>query len=145
MAGHQKIIFEIEQDADGYPPVGAEGVWTREQGENRFVVDNIPFFATQATMGDVIEAVTDGEVLRYTATIEHTGNSLIRVHPYEGTNPAEVRKALEDMGCATEWLAEYALIAVNVPPSVKLTAVQEILARGAAEGKWDYEEPLLRQ
>jgi hypothetical protein len=145
MDQRKKIIFPLEPDDDGYPPVGAERVWTREVAEGQFVIDNIPFFATQATLDDVVEAHENEGVLEYTATLRRSGNSLIRVIYYKGTDPADVRRQLEALGCTTELCGAFAIIAVNVPPNVKPDDVQTLLRHGFEEEKWDYEEPLLMQ
>lgn len=142
---HRRIFFALEQDEDGYPPVGEESVWGREEGEGLFVIENIPFFAREATIGDVVKAEEDDGVLRYKATVRHSGNSLIRVLYYEGTDPKEAQEELERLGCETELLPDFRLIAVNVPPDVSLLAVQALLQRNSKEGKWGYEEPLLDQ
>jgi hypothetical protein len=141
----KKIFFQLEQDDDGYPPVTVESVWAEEASPGQFVLDNIPFFITQATLGDVVEAAMDDGVLTYKATVQHKGNSLVRVHYYKETEPSHVREHLENLGCSTEMLSTYSLIAVNIPADVKLDAVQAFLQEGAHEGKWDYEEPLLMQ
>jgi len=142
--GYRRIFFALEHDSDGYPPVGVETVWAKEEsGTDRFVIDNIPFFATQATLGDVVGVASREGQVWYESTLEHSGNSLIRVLCHKGTDPAEVRQSLEHLGCATEWAAAYSLVAVSVPPNVRLAAVQDVLQRGEVEEKWGYEEPLL--
>jgi len=39
-----KVYFDLEKDADGYPPVNSESMWAVPMGEFRFRIDNIPFF-----------------------------------------------------------------------------------------------------
>jgi hypothetical protein len=140
-----KIVFSLQQDEDGYPPVAKETVWARENADGHYVIDNIPFFTREATLGDVVQAVRRDGRLHYASTVGDAGNSLLRVVPYKGTDPDEIRRHLEGLGCSVEKAGVFDLISVNVPPTVKLTDVQSMLARGAAEEKWGYEEPLLRQ
>lgn len=40
-----KILFELEQDEDGYPPASTETLWASRAGDGLFKIDNIPFFA----------------------------------------------------------------------------------------------------
>jgi hypothetical protein len=145
MTALKKVVFQLEQDEDGYPPVTIESVWAREEADGRFVLDNIPFFATQATLGDLVDVAFEGGEARYVATVRHSGNSLIRVLCARGSDPADVRAGLAALGCSTEWLAAYSIVAVNVPPEVSLSEAQKFLNRGAESGKWEYEEPLLMQ
>jgi hypothetical protein len=55
------------------------------------------------------------------------------------------RTALAALGCSTEWDEPHKLVAVNVPITARLVAVEEYLKTQAATGKLDYEEPILRQ
>jgi len=142
---HSKIVFRLEQDADGYPPVAYEGIWAIYQEGSRYLIDNIPFFTREATVGDSVEANNrDGELI-YVRTLTQSGNSLIRIVYYEGTDPAILRKDLEHIGCSTEWDGDHQLIAINVPPEVMLNDIQEFLQTGFDQDRWDYEEVILRQ
>lgn len=142
---HLKIIFKLDQDEDGYPPAGYEGVWARHEGENRFKIDNIPFFTREATTDDIVEAAEENGQLYYRATIKRSENSLLRVAYFEGTDPVALRENLKALGCSTEWDENHHLISVNVPPEVRLADVQAFLQRGSEQQYWDYEEPILRQ
>lgn len=142
---HQKIIFRLEQDEEGYPPVGVESVWAIEADDGDFIIDNIPFFTRQATLGDVVEVKRMGEELLYISTRERSGNSLLRVVFFEGHDPSKLRSDLAKLGCSTEQSHLRSLIAVNVPPTVQIDEVRTLLDEGCSNGCWDYEEPILRQ
>jgi len=60
---HKTILFELEQDEDGYPPAELEGVWAIEFADGGYKIDNIPFFTRQATLGDIVEARPVGDEL----------------------------------------------------------------------------------
>src|SRR5262245_55766000 len=113
---HQKIFFSLEQDEAGYPPVGVESVWAIETNDGDFIIDNIPFFTCQATLGDVVEVERIDEELRYVSTRKRSGNSLLRVVFFEGHDPSRLRSDLTKLGCSTELSHLQSLIAVNVPP-----------------------------
>ncbi len=40
-----KIVFELQQDEDGYPPVTRESLWATPTDGGLYRLDNIPFFA----------------------------------------------------------------------------------------------------
>lgn len=142
----RKIWFELQQDEDGYPPVGTETVWAIHRGENQYEIDNIPFFEKEATLGDVVETVEDSDgLLSYKAMVKRSGNSLIRVVYYDTTDPGQLLKGLKDLGCLTELDKPHHLIAVNVSPEVELESIQAFLRRGLEQGLWGYEEPILMQ
>ena len=140
----KKITFILKQDEDGYPPVVAEGVWAEHLADDRYEIDNIPFFARDATLGDVVRAsIVDGE-LRYLETLARAKNSLLRVVYFEGVDPATLRQRIGATGCLTEHDAAHALIAVSVPLSVELSEVYAALEPEYTNGKLDYEEAILR-
>lgn len=139
-----KIIFRLHQDADGYPPVAYEGIWAEPDNHGHYIIDNIPFFTHDATLGDVVQADSyDGE-LWFTRLIEATPSSLIRVVYYSDAVLTQIRSTLHDLGCETEWDAIHHLIAVHIPTAVSLTDVQAFLAKGFQAEEWDYEEAILR-
>lgn len=140
----KKVVFRLEQDADGYPPATTESVWANEVGEGRYQLDNIPFFTREATLGDVVHARSEDGELVFAGIARRSSNSLIRVVYFDPTDPQDVRDELEKLGCATEWMEDFDLIAVNVPDSVPLADVQKALEAGSTAGRWDYEEAILR-
>jgi hypothetical protein len=145
IAMHNRIIFEIEQDEDGYPGVGAETVWATSVGENTYKIDNIPFFVRDATLGDIIEATEINGVLAFKHTLSRSGNSLIRVHYAAEVDPQSIRDELTNLGCSSEWHNHDRLIAINVPPNVPLAKVQAFLRQGFEQERFDYEEAILMQ
>lgn len=142
---HQKVLFRLERDEEGYPPADIEGVWAEELGDGGFVIDNIPFFASQATLGDVVEVQEIGNELFYSSTRQCSDNSLLRVIFFDGRDPLSLRSELQKLGCSTEQSHLRSLIAVNVPPTVEISNVMAILSEGYSKGYWDYEEAILRQ
>ncbi len=141
----RKIAFPLVQDQDGHPPVTAESVWASEAPNGYYKLDNIPFFETEATLDDIIEVSEQDGELTFSRMIRESNNSLVRVVYFEGTNPRLVREEVERLGCSTEWMEQFSLIAINVPSGVSLAEVQDLLAEGATKERWDYEEPILRQ
>ncbi|MCI0358766.1 MAG: DUF4265 domain-containing protein [Planctomycetaceae bacterium] len=141
----QKVLFRLERDAEGFPPADVEGVWADEAGEGKFVLDNIPFFARQATLGDVVSVNRIGDELFYDSTEQPSGNSLVRVVMFGGRDPQELRSRLRAIGCSSELSHLPSLFAVNVPPSVDIGQVRALLDEGSALDQWDYEEAILRK
>ncbi|MDP9172414.1 MAG: DUF4265 domain-containing protein [Planctomycetota bacterium] len=142
---HKKILFRLAKDKDGYPPVDVEGVWAEEIGDNAFVVDNIPFFTRHVALGDVVQTQQiDGETF-YKSTAKPSDNSLAWVVFFDHHDPAVLRSELSKLGCSTELSHIPSLVAVNIPSSVKIDRVRQVLDGGVAQGFWDYEEPIVRQ
>jgi hypothetical protein len=141
-----KVHFRLTQDADGYPPVAVESVWaqpTTSAGE--YVLDNIPFFASEATIGDVVLVREQGGDLWFDEVVRDSNNSLVRVVFFDHSCVQDVNQRLIDLGCSTEYIKVHNLLAVSIPDRVSLQDVQAYLQSEAGAGRLDYEEPILRQ
>lgn len=144
MAEHQKIIFELEQDEDGYPPATKEGVWAMPLPNGHFVIDNIPFFASGVSAEDEVEVErVDGE-LRFNKVLKPSGISTFRLILSDPeTNPI-VRAELEALGCKSEYNQHIGLIAVEVPASTSIHPFLDYIVEAKEKGLLDFEEGALR-
>ena len=146
MSEHVRVHFPLHQDEDGYPPVAVETLWAiPTEQHHEYTIDNIPFFATQATSGDVIRANEVDNQLWFDDLIKPSGNSLLRAVFFDSSKVQEVREHLIRMGCSSEWDKNHSLIAIRVPLTANLASVQGYLGEQASAGYLDYEEPILRQ
>lgn len=141
-----KVHFRLVQDEDGYPPVAVETLWA-ERGANagEYVIDNIPFFARDATIGDTVLVREEEGNHWFERLVRRSQNSLIRVVLFDETCLERVSAHLVAQGCLTEYLRDHSLLAVSIPVTVKLADVQRYLQVEASTGNIDYEEPILRQ
>jgi hypothetical protein len=147
MPSNAKIHFELQQDSDGHPPVGVESVWAHSGiEENQYVIDNTPFFAYEATLGDIVKVTaSDDGLLWFAALVEASTNSLVRVVFFDRGATEDVTEALLRSGCIVERMLEYNIIAASIPASISLEAVRAYLDAAAADGIIDYEEAIMRQ
>lgn len=146
---HVKIIVPLEQDEDGYPPVGSERLWALHVGEGRYQIDNIPFFARDLAWGDVVSAVpeegAEEGVLRYDQVLQSSGHSTFRILVHDETQMSELCGLMERLGCDTERSHLPRLVAIDIPPSVPLAAVRQALSPGVSQERWAYEESCIGQ
>jgi hypothetical protein len=142
---HVKVLFQLEQDADGYPPASVESLWALPKGEGLFQVDNIPFFATGVAVGDIVSAFQEEGAFRFQEVVHASGHSTLRVAISEATDVPAVRALFEQKGCSVEQSHLPRLIAVDVPPSVPLGSLRPVLVAGQEQGRWDYEEACLAE
>lgn len=146
---HVKIIVPLEQDEDGYPPAGSERLWAIRAGEGRYQIDNIPFFARDLALGDIVSAVpeegADEGILRYHQVLEPSGHSTFRILVNDESQVPEVCGLLEQLGCGTERSHLPRLVAIDIPPEVSLSAVRDALAQGVSQERWEYEEACLER
>ncbi|MCI0671616.1 MAG: DUF4265 domain-containing protein, partial [Myxococcaceae bacterium] len=140
------VHFRLTQDEDGYPPVAVESVWAQPGANVReFVIDNVPFFTREATLGDTVSIREEEGHRWFEAVLHPSRNSLVRIVFFDRTCVDRVSAHLTGLGCSTEYLREHNLLAVSIPESVRLRDVQDYLQSEAAQGTLDYEEPILRQ
>lgn len=141
-----KVHFRLVRDEDGYPPAAVESLWAAPATEpNEYVIDNIPFFARNATIGDTVRVREEEGHQWFESVVLRSLNSLIRVVFFDRTCIERVGERLVALGCSIEYSKDHNLMAVNIPHSVKLTDVQAYLKTEADTGSIDFEEPILRQ
>jgi hypothetical protein len=144
-----KLIIPLEQDEDGYPPAGSERLWALQVEEGRYKIDNIPFFARDLALGDIVSAIpeegAEEGVLRYQQVLQPSGHSTFRILVNDESEVPEVCRLLEQLGCGTERSHLPRLVAIDIPPSVPLEAVREALAPGHSQERWEHEESCLGQ
>lgn len=140
-----KVIFELEQDADGYPPVGSEALWACEREEGIFELDNIPFFARQVSSGDLVRATRNewGEWI-FTEIVKPSGNSTFRLCIYDESRVQKVRDDLRALGCPSELANIPKLIAVEVPAESPIDPFLNYIVTGREKGEFEYQEAALR-
>jgi hypothetical protein len=145
MPNMRKLNFSIEQDMDGYPPVNVESLWVKLLSNHLVEVDNIPFFTSEATVGDVVATHEDENGnLWFKKIYRKSNHSLIRIVFFNRDSTENVISQLIAMGCSTERMQEYNIVAVDVPSSVSIKIVQDFLNVQSANGCIDYEEALIR-
>lgn len=140
---HVKIMVALEQDEEGYPPATTESLWALDVGEGLYQIDNIPFFATDLAVEDIISARLEHGALQYVELARPSGHSTLRVIVYDASEMPMVRAFFEHMGCSTELSHLPRLVAIDVPPSVSLEPLRQVLAMGREQDRWDYEEACL--
>jgi hypothetical protein len=140
----KKISFELEQDADGYPPDRWESLWASEEGPGLYRVDNIPFYAKGISSGDVVTALPNDGRLQFERVVRPSGNSVFRLYVSDVSDMQATRDNFRDLGCESELHSNPKFVAVEVPSAVTADPVDELLEAGAKSGRWEYEWGVLR-
>ena len=144
-ADHEKILFRLNKDSDGYPPFEVEGLWAKRESDGRLVLDSIPFYAVGVGPGDEISIVAsaDGN-LWFESLIKSSGVSVFRIHAKDDATVLRVRSKLLDLGCPSEVDAQMGIVAFEVPADKEINSVLEFLMSGQEKEEFDFEEALLR-
>ncbi len=140
-----KVAFELPSDGDGWPPVGVETVWAVRRDDGCVELDNIPLFARGFAAGDVVRVESDEDGLFWVKdAVTCSDNCTIRLVPLgEGDSKEKRRIVLETfarLGVEGEGLNRFNLVALNVPASVDVRAVKQLVVQGAEDGRWHCEE-----
>jgi Domain of unknown function (DUF4265) len=97
-----KVLFRVAED-DGSANV--ETLWGYDLGDDRYRLDNSPFYAYSVSVGDVVLAPVDPDEGRptYQKVLEKSGNRTVRVildPPLaNGNSSDEVVQELLSLGC----------------------------------------------
>lgn len=138
-----KIVFELEQDEDGWPPAGAESVWAVDLGQDLYRISNIPFFVPLLSMEDIIIAKKEEDnILYYQKTYKHSDHSTLRIMCKDTEQRINFITTIKNEGCEVESIKEYpSLLTIDVPPSSNYTKILKIIKKEVD----DYEESCISE
>ena len=144
-AGKVKMLFRLEPDNDGYPPVSVEGLWVRPLTSGNVVLDNIPFYARGIAPGDELRVSTNaaGESW-FESLVKSGGESVFRIHASNEREAAAIREELLELGTPSEVDIKTRLIALEIPLAADIRPVLNYLIVGQESNRFDFEEGALR-
>ncbi len=140
MSDRWKLRFPFENSEGGEE---IETMWTIKRNEG-YEIDNIPFYAKEIALGDVVAARTDAEgALWYTELVQPGGHSTLQLWFARQEDVEAVRAALHQRGCSSEMSDLPRLVAVDVPPHVPYESIKALLNQGEQAGQFEYQEACL--
>lgn len=139
---YEKIFFKLKKDSTGYPPDDWETLWAYELDNGSYSIDSIPFFVRGIAWKDEISIQKIADEYHFDKLINPSGHSVLRVI-VDPINAQEVRDMLQKLGCDTEQSHLPNLFSVDVPPTISLKHILELLKTGEDAGRWEYEEACL--
>lgn len=141
---HQRILFRLQKDEDGYPPHAWESLWGIKLTDGQFQIDNTPFFVKGISLEDIVLAEYQEKAAEwhFQHIIHRSQNSVMRIIVFDVAEVAAVREGLQSLGCTTEAMKR--LLAVTIPASVAIGDVDNFLQPGIAQGRWECEDASIR-
>jgi hypothetical protein len=136
-----KVLFRIP-NGDGSDEV--ETMWACDLGEDRYRLDNCPFYAYGVSLHDIVYAPLDPteEFPTFRSVVSKSGNRTIRVifdPPLAAGNESERKLGeLRALGCDCE-RATSSYVVLNIPPSIDLAGVADNLIRLGLT--WEHADP----
>ena len=140
------VVFALEVDEDGWPPVTGERVWATHLGGDTYRIENAPWFVRDLAVDDVVEAIAPdaGSQPVFVRLLERSDHVTIRlVVLREGPLEGDLARAVQpfvDLGAWAEGDPGHAMLALDIEPTLPLAELQRMLVRGEQDGSWAYEE-----
>jgi hypothetical protein len=136
-----KVLFRVP-NAEGGATV--ETLWAIPLGDDRYKLDNSPFYAYGVSWQDTVFAPFDAQegLPTFQSVVAKSGNRTIRVifdPPVSPGNASDhVLQGLVALGCSYEG-ANPKYMSVNIPTGVELSDVRSHFAQHSAQ--WEYADP----
>jgi len=139
-----EVHVDLEVDDSGYPPVSSEFLWCIPATHGSYIVDNIPFYAREISMGDEVAADVSKGRLAFRCVLKPSANSTIRILVKRKEAQERITSRLQEFGCNTEAMEGMPLIAVSLPPNSQLQRALAYIDEEADLGTVAIEESAVR-
>lgn len=144
MTQHVKILFRLEPDEDGFPPISVESLNAIPVSRSEFRLENAPFFVRDISYGCLVRAnpselKNSYEFQSVSAGSEFTSISIILLDP----NVDDVlMKLLKPRDCVIEYgkFGELRMLAAAIPPSGNYPEVRDRLTTLEEQGMLSFAE-----
>lgn len=133
-----KILLTYKDDEDNFH---IESVWTTKEG-NYYRIKNIPFFAPNIALDDLVSVNEEDGVLYFEELIEPSGHSTIQMVLFESENVNIIGKQLEEGGCTWEGSHVPTIISIDIPKEVDYVPIKAVLEQ-YNDSLWSYKEACL--
>ena len=142
-----KIVFPLEVDEDGFPPIASEALNARRESRG-FVLENTPFFATGVALGDRVEGTPVHGVsnkFTFTQVIESSTSKAISIIFLDIGAKESIYQDLKQRSCYCEYGefgkgGELQMLAVSVPESCDYDSIARYLDEHEAQDRLSYAE-----
>jgi len=136
-----KIVL-VYKDVEG--EIAEETVWAKPVGNN-YKIDNIPFYAPNLALNDIISVENDDGTLYFDDLVKPSGHSTIQIIFFKETEIKRVLKNIEKMGCKWEGMENKPYFSVDIPPSIEYGQVRSILDIEFNNKNLDFKEACLSE
>ena len=134
---------KLHIDLPNHWATGGESLWAEPLGGDRYRLDNVPFYAYDLNLGDVVEARAASPDLKPSVlrVLERSGHRTVRVFFAEAVSDEarlDYLRSLADLHVSFE-RATARYVALDLEPGADMDAVRARLDRAQAEGILEYE------
>ena len=143
-SGLVKVIFELEIEEDGFPPIGTESLNAVRISEDSARLDNTPFFAGSVALGDVARCAKTSRpgIYRYEELLIAGGSKAISVIILDQDCKESISRFLDAHGCFHEYgdFGRFRMFAVEVDSSTDYGPISKYLDEQEKNGRISYAE-----
>lgn len=143
MSDSIRIKFELVPDGDGYPPIGVETLNASRLEENKFRLENTPFFVSGVAYGDIVEArqsLSGG--YEFVQCLDESGFKSISIILLSESLDENLMDILRGCNAVIEYgeFNSMRMVAVSVPESFDYSHFRVLLNNFESEGLISYAE-----
>ncbi len=138
-----KILFRVPCD-DGTDDANVETLWAWNLGNDKYKLDNLPYYAYSVSCGDIVYAPFDSDegFPTFKNVVEKSGNKTIRlffeVAHEDGNETANTILDIVALGCGYEG-ANRKYFCINIPPQSDFDAIADYLIKN--EVQFEFADP----
>ena len=136
-----KIVL-VYKDVEG--EIAEETVWANPEGKN-YKIDNIPFYAPNLALNDIISVENDNGTLYFDDLVKSSGHSTIQIIFFKQEEIERALSAIEKMGCKWEGMKDQPYFAIDVPPDVNYRKIRQFLDEELNSKILDFKEACLSE
>ena len=136
-------LTKVHIDLPNHWGTGGESLWARAMGGDRYRIENIPFYAYDLNLGDIVEARAAAPDLKpeVARIVERSGHQTLRVFFAEAVADGArltYLQSLADLQVSFE-RATGRYVALDLKPGVETERVRARLDRAQEDGILEYE------
>src|SRR5258708_1121392 len=142
--GWIEIWFRIEKDGKGYSEKKSwEGLWGAPESREVYRIESVPFYLKNVSRGDKV-SVRKRDFVEFNEVVGRGGHSTYRLllREKDQTCCEVATRELESMGLFVEEEHGF-FLAVDVPPEVDQTMIDEYLCNQSDSGRWEMQDGYL--
>lgn len=120
--------------------IDEEAIWVKPVGEY-YQVDNIPFFAPNIAIDDIISVEEEDGFLHFEELISRSGHSTVQIVMLDVIEKDRIIKQIEIFMCPWEGFGQ--IIAIDIPPLFEYKKIKHFLQNELETQVLDYKEACL--
>ena len=123
----EKVLFALDIE-DGWPPIGAEGIWCERIGKN-YQLKNVPFFIEGLAAEDVFSAEPDpvNDHIFEFEIVKESGHSVISLLNNIDLDLTKFFEEIVALGCSYEGFNKFGLFSIDAPPNIDIDKLNELI------------------